>query len=40
MVGVEPWVDAAIEKRAKAKAREKGATAIAAAYQKAKRPAA
>ncbi len=40
LVGVEPWVDAAIEKRAKAKARAKGDTAMAAAYQKAKRRAA
>ncbi len=38
LVGVEPWVDAAIEKRAKARA--KGDTAMAAAYQKAKRRAA
>ena len=42
LVGVEPWVDAAIEKRAKAKARAKvtGDTAMSAAYQKAKRRAA
>ncbi len=40
--GVESWVDAAIEKRAKAKARARpeGPTAMAAAYQKAKRRAA
>ena len=33
---VEPWIDAAIEKRAKAKDRAKGDTTMAAAYQKAK----
>jgi hypothetical protein len=36
LVGAEPWVNAAIEKRGKEKARAKGDTAMAAAYQKLK----